>query len=52
MGTLDKVRDLFDHDDRVFTYRCLSCDHEFESTEAHMGKVDCPECGKSQLRAV
>jgi DNA-directed RNA polymerase subunit RPC12/RpoP len=53
MELVERVkRAVADDTDEQYTYRCGRCESEFESTEAHMGKVECPDCGSHDLRTV
>jgi Zn finger protein HypA/HybF involved in hydrogenase expression len=35
-----------------FTYKCLACNEQFTTEEAHMARVSCPGCGASDVRTV
>ena len=53
MGILSQVRQVIGMgEQREYTYLCRVCDRTFESTETHMARVDCPECGGHDVRAV
>lgn len=49
MGIIDRAKALIGGDD-AFRYQCTSCGAVFDSEEAHMGKVTCPECGDRSVR--
>ena len=34
------------------TYSCRDCQRTFESTETHVAKVACPECGGHDVRQI
>lgn len=52
MGILDTVRSMLGGEDRTFEYRCDRCETRFESSEADMSAVSCPECGSTKIRSV
>lgn len=53
MPVFDTIKSaLLGGEQRTYTYRCRKCDAEFESTEAHMGKATCENCGSNRLVSV
>lgn len=53
MGLIRSISDAIGsgsgHDD-VFTYRCMSCDSEFELPKTRMIGVRCPNCQSMDVR--
>ena len=39
-------------DEHEFVYNCRDCERTFESTESHMAKVACPDCGSHDIREI
>lgn len=51
MSIIDRAKSLVGGgEDDTFRYQCTSCKEIFESEEAHMGKVSCPQCGDRNVR--
>lgn len=39
-------------DQDTFRYRCMRCEHEFESSTVDMAEATCPECGATRVVTV
>ena len=52
MGLLSSLSDAIGGDarDDVFTYRCMSCDAEFDLPKTRMIGVRCPDCQSMDVR--
>lgn len=51
MTVIDKLKNLLTgSDDQTYSYRCRDCETEFESPEAQMKDVTCPECDSTNIR--
>lgn len=54
MGLLSSISTAFDDGSRdeeaVFSYRCASCDTEFERSKTRMVGVRCPDCRSMDVR--
>jgi DNA-directed RNA polymerase subunit RPC12/RpoP len=51
MSIIDRAKSLVTgSEEERFRYQCTSCKEIFESDEAHMGKVSCPQCGDRNVR--
>ena len=54
VGLLSSLSSAFDGSsgrDDVFTYRCMSCDAEFDLPKTRMIGVRCPDCQSMDVRA-
>jgi putative FmdB family regulatory protein len=51
MTLMERLKALFGSEPRTYDYWCPNCDTSFESPEADMSSVDCPECGETRVRA-
>lgn len=52
MGLMDKIDTMLGGEERTFDYQCTNCEAEFESPNADMSKVNCPECGSTRTTGV
>ncbi len=53
MGLIRSISDAIGGDlgqDDVFTYRCMSCDSEFDMPKTRMIGVRCPNCHSMDVR--
>jgi Zn finger protein HypA/HybF involved in hydrogenase expression len=52
VGLLSSLSDAIGGDarDDVFTYRCMSCDAEFDLPKTRMIGVRCPDCQSMDVR--
>jgi putative FmdB family regulatory protein len=48
---MDRLKALFGSEPRTYDYRCPNCESSFESENADMSSVQCPECGETRVRA-
>lgn len=52
MGLLERLKRPFGGDDTVYNYECSNCGTAFESTDANMARVRCPECESGKVTSV